>query len=52
MEQNIFDAIMWWVVGFAISVVLIFLSFGWFKGLLWEKQVTRSKKHQHGNYSH
>lgn len=49
MEQNIFDAIMWWVVGFAMSVVFAFILFGFFKGFFREKQALKTSKHHHYN---
>lgn len=53
MEQNIFDAIMWWAVGLAISTVVIFLVIGWLKGYMREKDaILRQKRHSTQRYSH
>jgi hypothetical protein len=38
MEQNVFDAIMWWVVGLAIFTVVAFLMIGLLKGYIWDKE--------------
>lgn len=39
MEQNIFDAIMWWVVGLAVFTVVAFLAVGLLKGFFWQKEM-------------
>jgi putative effector of murein hydrolase LrgA (UPF0299 family) len=52
MEQNIFDAIMWWAVGLAVSTIVIFLAVGWLKGYMREKESLQQKKHNAHRYSH
>lgn len=53
MEQNIFDAIMWWVVGLAIFTIVAFLAIGMLKGLIWQKeaQIRNGKSRPSHRYS-